>query len=452
MRIAAGKLFGGKTFAHGVHPPESKDETSGLAIHQFPFAPLLIVPLSQHIGKPALPIVVEGEEVSRGQRIADPDGFMSVAIHAPASGVIRCIAPSPAINGKMEPSLFLEPFAASTQEVRQGTPLLAESASSQQVIAAIQAAGVVGLGGAGFPTHAKLKIPDGKYVNTVVINGVECEPYLTSDHRVMLEHADDVLNGIAYLMRATGAERGIIAVESNKSDAAETLRSAIPSSAAVTVEVLPVKYPQGAAEMVIKALLGREIPSDGHSVDVHTICVNVSTTAEIGKLLPWGMGLQERVITVGGPAIKNKGNYRIPIGTTLRFILETVGTEDDISTVVLGGPMMGSAASSLDIPITKSTTGVVAFTQRETARISTPKQFPCIHCGYCVDACPIFLNPAKLGLLADHGRHQSMVDDFHLMDCFECGCCTYVCPAHIPLVHHFRVAKAAVRKAERTAG
>jgi electron transport complex protein RnfC len=445
-------LFVGKSFAHGIHPPESKDETRGLAIHQFPFAPLLIVPLSQHIGKPAVPIVGEGDEVSRGQRIADPDGFMSVAIHAPASGTVRRIALTPSIHGKMEPAFFLEPFAASTQEVLEGTPVRAESASRQQIIAAIQAAGVVGLGGAGFPTHAKLEIPDGKYVDTLVINGAECEPYLTTDHRVMLEHADGVMTGIPYLMRATGADRAIIAVEANKWDAAETLRAAIPAGAAITVEVLPVKYPQGAEKMLITALLGREIPSGGLPVDVHAICVNVGTTAELGKLLPRGMGLQERVITVGGPAIKKKGNYRIPIGTTLRFILDSVGTEDDISSVVLGGPMMGSAASSLDIPITKGSTGVIAFTQRETGRISAQKQFPCIHCGYCVDACPIFLNPSKLGLLAEHGRHQSMAADYHLFDCFECGCCTFVCPSHIPLVQHFRIAKAAIRKVGRTAG
>jgi electron transport complex protein RnfC len=450
MRDAAMNLLGGKSFAHGIHPPESKDETRGLAIHQFPFAPLLIVPLSQHIGKPAVPIVGEGDEVSRGQRIADPDGFMSVAIHAPASGTVRRIALTPSINGKMEPGFFLEPFAASTQEVLEGTPVRAESASRQQIIAAIQAAGVVGLGGAGFPTHAKLEIPDGKYVDTLVINGAECEPYLTTDHRVMLEHADDVMTGIPYLMRATGADRAIIAVEANKWDAAETLRAAIPAGAAITVEVLPVKYPQGAEKMLITALLGREIPSGGLPVDVHAICVNVGTTAELGKLLPRGMGLQERVITVGGPAIKKKGNYRIPIGTTLRFILDSVGTEDDISSVVLGGPMMGSAASSLDIPITKGSTGVIAFTQRETGRISAQKQFPCIHCGYCLDA--IFLNPSKLGLLAEHGRHQSMAADYHLLDCFECGCCTFVCPSHIPLVQHFRIAKAAIRKVGRTAG
>jgi electron transport complex protein RnfC len=450
MKNIVAQFFGRRTFSHGIHPPESKEATRGLPIQQFPFAPLMIVPLSQHIGKPALPIVQEGTEVQRGQMIAKPDGFMSVAIHAPASGRIRRIAPSPSIHGKMEPAFFLEPFSASTQEVFDGIPVDAESATSEQIITAIQMAGVVGLGGAGFPTHAKVQIPVGKFVDTLVINGAECEPYLTADHRVMLEHAADVMKGILYLMRATSAKSAIIAVEANKQDAADSLRGAIPPQTAITVAVLPAKYPQGAEKMLITTLLDRVIPSRGLPLDVHAICVNVGTAAELGKLLPHGMGLQERVITVGGPAIKKPGNYRVPIGTTLRFILETVGTEQELSSVVLGGPMMGTSASNLDIPITKGSTGVIAFTERETGRIKERTLYPCIRCGDCVDACPIFLNPSKLGLLAQHGRHQEMADQYHLMDCFECGCCTYVCPAHIPLVQHFRGAKANVRKAARS--
>ncbi len=324
-----------------------------------------------------------------------------------------------------------------------------DSLSPAEIITAIQQAGIVGLGGAGFPTHAKLTVPEGKQVDTVVVNGAECEPYLTTDHRVMIEHADDVMKGIPFVLRATGAQRAIIAVEANKPDAAESLRRAIPAGAPISVEVLAVKYPQGAEKMLITAVLGREIPRGGLPVDVQAICINVGTTAELGKLLPHGLGLQERVITVGGPGIQQKGNYRVPIGTTLRFILDTVGAEDDISTVVMGGPMMGNAASSLDIPITKGSTGVIAFTHRETGSMAARQEFPCIRCGYCVDACPLFLNPSQLGLLANAGRHQDMVDEFHLLDCFECGCCTFVCPSHIPLVQRFRVAKAAVRKAEK---
>lgn len=449
MRAAAWKLLGAKTFAHGIHPPEAKDETRQLAIRQFPFAPLLIVPLAQHIGKPAIPLVAAGDEVTRGQRIADPDGFLSVAIHAPASGIIRRIAPTPTISGKMELGLFLHPFPGSTQEVLEGRPLAPDTAQPEQIIDAIQAAGVVGLGGAGFPTHAKLKPAADQRIDTLVINGIECEPYLTTDHRVMLEHPDDVLLGIRYLLRATGAGRAIIAVEANKADAAEILRRRIPAGLPMSVELLPVKYPQGAEKMLITALLRREIPSGGLPADVGAICINVGTAAELGKLLPHGRGLQERVITVGGPGIRKQGNYRIPIGTPLRFILETVGVTDDLSTVVMGGPMMGAAAASLDIPITKGSTGVLGFTSRQAGPLGGRREYPCIHCGHCVEACPIFLNPSQLGLLADKHAYRQMAESYHLFDCFECGCCSYVCPSHIPLVQKFRIAKAANRKVHR---
>ena len=440
-------LFRTKTFRHGIHPPESKDDTSGLAIHQFPFSPVMVVLLSQHLGKPAVPVVREGQEVTRGQCLAKPDGFMSVAMHAPASGVVRRIGLSPSMSGRMTPGIFIEPFPASTQEVLEDEPCDAETATPDEIVTAVQQAGVVGLGGAGFPTHAKLKLPEDKCVDTLLINGAECEPYLTTDHRIMVEHSRDVLAGIPYLMKATGAERTIIAVESNKLDAAEALRMTIPDGAPITVEVLPVKYPQGAEKMLITALLDREVPSRGLPLDVHVLCNNVATTAEIGRLLPRGAGIQERVITVGGPGIKKKGNYRIPIGTPLRFVLETVGVEDDLARVFLGGPMMGQAVPSLDIPVTKGTTGVIGFTTRECGNLSDQRQYPCIRCGYCVEACPMFLNPSQLGLLADNTEYQRMADEWHLMECFECGCCTFVCPSHIPLVQQFRVAKGAVRKA-----
>ncbi|TWT69112.1 electron transport complex subunit RsxC [Crateriforma conspicua] len=441
-------LLGTKTFAHGIHPPEFKADTKDMAIRQFDFASLLIVPLSQHLGKPAIPIVGEGAEVTRGQCIAQPDGFMSVAIHAPATGVIRKIARSPAINGKMMPAFFLEPFPASTQEMPGGNPCDVETASKDEIIAAIQQAGIVGLGGAAFPTHVKLKVPDDKQADLVIVNGAECEPYLTTDHRVMLEHANDIMRGIPYVMKATGAPRAIIAVEDNKRDAAEVMRKAIPPGQPISVEVLPVKYPQGAEKMLITAILGRKVPSGGLPIDVGAVCINVGTTAQIGALLPSGQGLQDRVITVGGPGVQRKGNYRIPIGTPLRYILEKVGTEPNVSTVVMGGPMMGHAASSLDIPITKGSTGVIAMVDDQTDTMISRHEYPCIRCGHCVDACPLFLNPSQMGLLANVQRYDEMASDYHLMDCFECGCCTFVCPSHIPLVQKFRLAKSAIRKAK----
>jgi len=440
------RLLGLKTFRHGVHPPEAKDDTRDLPIRRFPFAPLLVVPLVQHLGRPALACVREGERVVRGQRIARADGFLSVSMHAPASGVVRRIALCPSIGGRMVPGVYLEPHPSSTQEVADGATCSWETASPEEILAAVQEAGLVGLGGAAFPTHAKLTLPEGARIDTLIVNGAECEPYLTTDHRVMLEQRDDLFVGIRFLLRATGVERVIVAVEANKADAAEHLRAGVPADMPVSVEMLRVKYPQGAEKLLITALLGREVPAGGLPSDAHALCINVATAAEIGRLLPRGRGIQERVVTVGGPAVERKGNYRVPIGTPLRFLLEEVGVAPDVNRVFLGGPMMGTAASSLDIPITKGTSGVIAFTDSEAERTHRAVQ-PCIRCGYCVDACPMFLDPSRLGLLAANGEYARMADEHDLMSCFECGSCSFVCPSQIPLVQEFRYAKAAVRKA-----
>ncbi len=433
------------SFRHGVHPPEQKDETRGLAIRQFPFAPVLVVPLAQHIGKPATPVVREGQEVARGQRIGQADGFMSVSMHAPASGRVRRIAPVPTSTGAMVQGVYIEPFPGSTQEVAEGAPCRHDGAPAE-IIAAIQDAGIVGLGGAAFPTHVKLSVPDGKPIDTVIVNGVECEPYLTTDHRVMLEQDADIFAGIRYLLRLSGAKRAIIGIEANKADAAEHLESRVPSDLPVTVQLLEVKYPQGAEKMLITALLGREVPSGGLPLDIGVIVINVATTAEIGRLLPHGAGIQERVITIGGPGVRDKGNYRIPIGTPLRFLLDTVGVQGDVSRVFMGGPMMGGAVSSLEIPITKGTSGVTVFTTAQTGPLVERIEHPCIRCGYCLDACPLFLNPAELGLLAKNGALDRMVQERNLMDCFECGSCSFVCPSQIPLAQRFRTAKRTVRR------
>jgi electron transport complex protein RnfC len=347
----------------------------------------------------------------------------------------------------MVPAVYLEPFPGSTQEVENGAPCPLDTAAPDEIIAAIQDAGVVGLGGAAFPTHVKLKIPEGKFVDTLIINGVECEPFLTTDHRVMLEQSRDIFMGIRYLLKVTGAQKVIIAVEANKPDAADHLRETFPNDLDGSVEVLQVKYPQGAEKMLFSALLGREVPSGGLPLDIHALCCNVATAAQVGHLLPLGQGIHERVITVTGPAVKQKGNYRIPIGTPLRFLLEHVGVEEDVNRVFLGGPMMGAAASSLEISITKGTSGVTAFTDSAAERTHS-QVYPCIRCSYCVDACPIFLNPSLLGMLAANEEFSTMAEEHNLMDCFECGSCSFVCPSHIPLVQQFRAAKAAVRKAK----
>lgn len=440
-----------KSFKHGIHPDTCKASTCELPIKQFPFAPLMAIPLAQHIGKPARAIVSEGQEVQRGQCIAEPDGWVSIAMHAPVSGVVERIAAVPSSAGKMVPGIYLRSFAASTQEIASGSPCLLDTASPEEIIKAIQMAGIVGLGGAAFPTHVKLKPPENARIDTLLINGAECEPYLTTDHRIMLERPDDIVTGIRYLLKATGAQRAVIGIEANKSDVVEGLHTAIHGALAtelpISIEVLDVKYPQGAEKMLIKAVLDRTVPSGGLPSDVKVVVVNVATVAEIGHLLPLGQGIQERVITIGGTGIKQPGNYRIPIGTPLRFALEQAGTLENISEVYLGGPMMGQALSSLDIPITKGTSGFIAFTEQETGR--RPQEFACINCGYCLSACPLFLNPARLGQLAKSQRFAEMRETENLLDCFECGSCSYVCPAHIPLVQEFRAAKNFLRTLEQ---
>lgn len=431
------------SFKHGVHPPENKEETNKLPIRQFAFAPLIILPMQQHIGAPSKIIVREGQEVARGQLLAVADGYMSVPMHSPVSGTIRKISKVPVISGQMTEGIYLEPFPSSGQEVSEGSPVSLD-ASPEQILKGIQDAGIVGLGGAAFPTHVKLKIPDGKSCEFLIINGIECEPYLTTDHRVMLEQGDDIFMGIRYLLKSTGAKQVIIGIEANKQDAADHLTRKIPAGMPVTMKVVPVKYPQGAEKMLITALLGKEVPSGGLPIDVHTVVVNVATTAEIGRLLPHGQGIQERVITISGPGVKKKGNYLIPIGTPLRYVLEQVGAADNISEVYMGGPMMGVAVSNLDISIVKGTSGIIVFGEQDVNK--TDKIFPCIKCGACVDACPISLNPSKLGILAKAEAYETMADDFHLMDCFECGSCTFVCPSNIPLVQYFRLSKSILRK------
>jgi electron transport complex protein RnfC len=437
-----------KSFLRGIHLEDYKDDTNHLAIKRFPFAPLLILPFNQHIGRPSIPIVKQGQEVTRGQMIAHADGDFSVALHAPESGIVKKLDLVPSSSGKMEPGIYLQSYPGSTQEVMEGPACNYQTATPEEIVNAIRDAGIVGLGGAAFPTHAKLIPPKDEPVDTVIINGAECEPYLTTDHRVMLEQTADIILGIQYLLKATGASNAIIGVESNKPDAYAALCDAAKQEKHIAVEEVNAKYPQGAAKILIKALTNREVPSGAHTYAVGVIVCNVATTAEIGRLLPRGRGIQERVITVGAPAIKEKGNYRIPIGTPLRFILETVGVEDNLSRVFLGGPMMGNAVPNLDISITKGVSGVIAFTESEITKAD--KVYQCIHCGHCVDVCPLGLNPSKLGLLAQAQQYGEMMDDYYLKDCFECGSCAFVCPSHIPLVQHFRVAKSMLKRLKET--
>jgi electron transport complex protein RnfC len=357
-------------------------------------------------------------------------------MHSPATGRVERIALTPSARGELTQAIYIRPYPSASQEVLYGSPQDIEHMTADEIIKAVQATGVVGLGGAAFPTHVKLKVPEGKKIDTVVVNGCECEPYLTSDHRVMLEHPSEVLHGARVAMKAIGAPRAIVGVEDNKMDAVEALRKANGAATDIRIQAVPAKYPQGAEKMLIKVLLVREIPSGGLPADIGVGVFNVATLAQIGELLPRRQGLIERVVTITGPAVTKPGNYLVALGTPVRWALEQAGCTDQTASVILGGPMMGASIGSFDVPITKAVTGILVLTRQQVN--GNGHIFPCIH---CVNICPMHLNPSQLGMLARKGRYEEMSADFHLNDCFECGCCSYVCPSHIPLVQYFRVAK-----------
>jgi electron transport complex protein RnfC len=433
-----------KTFSHGIHPDEAKDLTATRPVRRVPFAPNFVVHLAQNTGTPARSIVQPGQQVSRGQVIARPEGFVSVPVHSPVTGRVKAVANSFDHNGNPSPSILIEADPASTQDVVVQSYVNLATLTPEQITQAIRDMGMVGLGGAAFPTHVKLSPPKGKTIETVILNGAECEPYLTSDHRVMLEQPENIILGAKLMLRATKAKEVVIAIEANKADAIEVLTKACADETNIRVEVFRTKYPQGAEKMLTKALLGKEVPSGGLPVDIGVMISNIATAAEIGNLLPKGMGLIERVVTITGDGIANPGNYLIPIGTPLSFILKTLGTVGTPYKVIFGGPMMGKTVSFLDSPVTKGTSGIIILAEQNQEDVS--HMYPCIRCGSCVDACPMHLVPSRLGLMARSGEYDAMVSEHHLMDCFECGCCSFVCPSNIPLVQQFRISKQIARQ------
>ena len=438
------EAFRKHSFSHGIHPPTHKELTKGLEIKRLPFADELIILLSQHLGAPAKVIVNAGQEVVRGEPIAEAGGFVSVPMHAPASGIITKIDLCKNMRGEKTPAIYLKPYSGASQDVLYGADQDIEHMEPKDLIQAVQNTGVVGLGGAAFPTHVKLSVPEDKSIDTVIGNGCECEPYLTTDHRVMVEYANDIVHGMKVVMKAVGAKQGIIGLEDNKPDAVQSLTEAAAAEPTIRVQALPTKYPQGAEKMLTKAILNREIPSAGLPSDVGVAVFNVATLSQIGELLPRQQGLIERVVTITGPGVKRPGNYIMALGTPLQFILDHVGVVEEVGQIILGGPMMGPVLATMDVPLTKGVTGILVL---RTQDIHKPgKVYPCIKCGSCIDACPMHLNPSRLGMLARAEQYEPMSEDYHLMDCFECGCCSYVCPANIPLVQQFRIAKGIIRE------
>ncbi|HLA90934.1 MAG TPA: electron transport complex subunit RsxC [Gemmatimonadaceae bacterium] len=436
MKLALG-------FRHGVHPPEEKELSNGLRIRRMPYPNELVLPLRQHAGKPAKLCVRVGDHVERGDTLAEADGFVSVPIHASAAGVVAAVELWPHPDGTMAEAVRIRVDRFAPQVPRPRLVPRWEGLSPDDVVRAVQQAGVVGLGGAAFPTHVKLRPPPDFAVHTLIINGAECEPYLTSDHRTMAEYPDRVMFGIRVMMHTLGVRRCVVGIEHNKPDAIAAMRGAVPADLPVEILPLTVKYPQGAEKMLIHAVTGVEVPSGKLPAAVGVIVQNVGSVAAIAEVFETGLPLIERIVTVSGHGLRRPANLIVPVGTKLRDLLAFCdGVTPDAAEVIIGGPMMGLAQANLDAPVIKGTTGVVVLAQRETRGART---YPCIHCGRCLDACPVFLNPSRLGDLARVDRYEEMVE-LHLADCMLCGSCAFVCPSNIPLAQLFLASKAALKR------
>ncbi len=431
-------LFGKKTFPKGIHPEGFKEETHDHQARRLPFAAQIILPLSQNIGKPAVPVVHVGQQVQRGELIAKADGFMSVPLHASVSGTIKKIDLVPNAKGDKEQAIILNTALSSTQTHAVGKYQNFEKMSRQQLIQAVQNTGMVGLGGASFPSHVKMSIPDDCNIHTILINGCECEPFLTTDHRIMLEQIEFLIRGIHIIMKAVDAPKAIIGVEDNKMNVLEAIKPYLPEDGSISIEAVMTKYPQGAEKMLVYSLLGLEIPSGKLPSSIGVAIFNVATLAAIGELLPHSQGLIERIVTITGDDLNKPGNYMVPLGTPLSHILEYAEFTGNEAELILGGPMMGIPAGFVDTPVKKGTGAVLVLDKRATKRDDI---LPCIKCSQCLQVCPINLNPSELGMLAAKRQYDVMEEQYHLNDCFECGCCSYVCPSNIPLVQYFRIAK-----------
>ena len=437
-----------KTFPiGGVHPPENKI-TAGVPIDYLPVPESVIIPVSQHIGSPANPVVSKGDTVKVGQLIAAGKGFVSANIHSSVSGKVIKIDFAADSTGYKQTAFFIDVEGDEwmdtinrNKEINRDINL-----SSEQIIKRCFESGVVGLGGATFPTHVKLTVPSGKKCEVLIINGVECEPYLTSDHRLMLEKGEEILTGVAILMKALKVEKAIIGIENNKPDAIDHITKLASTFKGIAVYPLKVKYPQGAEKQLIKALTGREVPSGHLPLDVGAVVHNVGTAFAVYEAVQKNKPLFERVITVTGKSLSKPGNYVVRIGTPLSKLIEVAGgLPEDTGKIINGGPMMGKSVSNTDVPVVKGMSGVIIVPVKESVREETK---PCIRCAKCVSACPLNLEPYLLMALSEKSLFERAEKE-RITDCMECGSCSFVCPANRPLLDYIRLGKSAVIKMAR---
>ena len=423
-----------RRFRGGVHPPEHKEATSGSPIRRAPVPARLVVPMSQHLGAPCQPVVQKGDRVRRGQVIGDVEAMVSAPVHSPVDGEVLGIVDTLLPAGNRSKAVEIRP------DEQQDFNSFVEVDRTGDVKSIVRAAGIVGLGGAAFPSSVKLQPPKDMPVTTVILNGCECEPFLTADHRMMLESADRVVAGARIIADAVGAARVVIGVEDNKPDAIEALRAAAGED--IEVLALPTAYPQGAEKQLIWAVLGKEVPKGKLPAATGALVHNVGTAAAIADAVELGKPLMERVVTVTG-AVGQPANYLTLLGTPIETLIEAAGgLAGEVGRVVSGGPMTGFALGRLDVPVTKGTSGVTVLTPEQTPRDVNGDQ-PCIRCGRCVEACPMFLQPYAIGIFADR-RDWDRAEAAHVLDCVECGSCAFACPTGRPLVQLIRRAKSTV--------
>jgi len=434
-----------KTFQKGgIHPPENK-LTAGRPILQMTPPKVVYVPIGQHIGIPSEIIVNVKDKVDRGQVIAKSGGFVSTHIHAPVYGTVTKLDMIIDTSGYKKQCIVIRTDLKNEANFNVPSyPLKTEcSLTPHEILAKVTNAGIVGLGGATFPSHVKLTVQKDKPIDHLIINGVECEPYLTADHRLMLEKAEEILVGIKIIMSALKVEKALIGIENNKQDAIAVFKELTKDEPSIKVAALQVKYPQGSEKQLIQALLNREVPKNGLPLDVGVIVHNVGTLFAIYQAVQHDEPLTERVVTVTGKNLESASNYWVKIGTPIKDVVAEVGGLPEGSRKIInGGPMMGKALKNLDVPVTKGTSGILVLAESEASR-ATPKN--CIRCGDCVSVCPMGLEPNFLMDVSEKGLFEKALSE-DITTCIECGSCSYVCPSHRPLLDYIRFGKTMAKK------